>query len=312
MKIAHRLCLAALVAASLTAAARGRDNDLLPPPEEQPLQTILDRIHAHAEKDAWREADWKDPEIEAWLTKLVKGIGAACSTDLQLPCLPADVAPGDAAALGRSLRDVRLVTGPLETSILQHSFVLVDGSARISSVRDSVVIVRGAATISSVDNSLIVAGHLLNVSSASARNGKQPSILLSRGYLDGSILQNAIVHGGEGVEASMLRECTLVNCKPVRDVARDNNKLVNAKEFALGTPPLSALDDQIEVIASTTPTGAVFRYQGRRLFAELNTPIVDEAGQPVEPLAGWQLTFSDSRTTVFSKETRDAVIRRGR
>jgi hypothetical protein len=95
-------------------------------------------------------------------------------------------------------------------------------------------------------------------------------------------------------------------------MARDNNKLVTAKDFELGSPPLSALDGQIEVIASTTPPGAVFRHQGRRLFAELNTPIVDEAGQPVEPLAGWQLTFSDSRTTVFSKEGQDAVFRRGR
>ena len=135
---------------------------------------------------------------------------------------------------------------------------------------------------------------------------------MSRGYLDVSIVQGGIVHAGEGVEGSICRECSFVNCSRTRNAARDNNKLVTAKAFTLGSPPLSALTGQIDLVASTSPPGAVFRFQGRRLFAELNTPIVDETGQPVVPREGWRLTFADARVCVFSKEGQDAVIHRNR
>jgi hypothetical protein len=309
MQTVCRWTIGLLLVAGLGATTRGKDNDKLPPPEEQPLQAILDRIHDHEVKGAWRELGWKDQEIEAWLNKVVKQCSAACERDLALPCKWADVTP---SANADSLRNALWIADRLDTSFVQRSIVLVDGSARISSVRDSIVIVRGVATISSVDNSLIVAGHLLNVSSASSREGSPPSILLSRGYLDTSIVRNGILHAGEGVEGSICRDCCFVNCRPQRETARDNNKVATARDFTLGSPPLSALAGQIEPLASTSPPGAVFRFQGRRLFAEVNTPIVDESGQPVAGLDGWKLTFADSRATVFSKEGQDAVFHRPR
>jgi hypothetical protein len=49
--------------------------------------------------------------------------------------------------------------------------------------------------------------------------------------------------------------------------------------------------------------------QDRRYVADLNEPIVDEAGQPVEALRDWKVTCIGDSVAILSTASADAVVR---
>ena len=54
-------------------------------------------------------------------------------------------------------------------------------------------------------------------------------------------------------------------------------------------------------------TGMVFRLDGRRHVAAVGEPIVDDAGQPVETLRGWQLAFASEKSPFPRRRIRRRV-----
>ena len=62
---------------------------------------------------------------------------------------------------------------------------------------------------------------------------------------------------------------------------------------------------------SRTPpaAGAVLRFADRRYVADLDQPIVDEAGRAVEGLEGWKLNYAGDELAVFARGDAEAVVR---
>jgi hypothetical protein len=108
--------------------------------------------------------------------------------------------------------------------------------------------------------------------------------------------------------------------------APPSGKVVKAPDLPLERMPKHPLSAKIELLgenksdpaarpglispfgADSQGTGVVFRYGGRRYVADLDQPIVDEAGDPVSPLEGWRLTFAAEKFAVLSRDSSDALI----
>ena len=57
------------------------------------------------------------------------------------------------------------------------------------------------------------------------------------------------------------------------------------------------------------PTAVIFQFEGRRYFADLGQPIVDEAGAPVAALQGWQLLSLANKLAILSGPEGVTVLR---
>src|SRR5262245_29552653 len=104
-------------------------------PKQDPLQTVLDRIHGHAANDAWKNGPFTDEAIEKWLDKLVGSVANAANfPDLKVPVRLADVKPPPAEnpagkGRGRSLSGALLVAKDvdLKSISVRDSVILADG-----------------------------------------------------------------------------------------------------------------------------------------------------------------------------------------
>jgi hypothetical protein len=106
-------------------------------------------------------------------------------------------------------------------------------------------------------------------------------------------------------------------------------KSVQIADLPLGPMPSHSLGDKIAFLGAvhtkrkaqaglviprpgsrgdTEATSAVFRYEGRRYVADREQPIVDEAGNVVESLKDWRLTFVEDKVAIFSNQTADVVV----
>lgn len=313
------LAVGFLAALSFDDAALAADIERDPPPSET-LQMVLDRIHTHAAGEVWKQAGWTDAALEGWIDKLLKQLSETAGKELKAPLRLADVKPPDANAQANPndlvVRGGLRVGKNLKHSIVQDSILLADGNVEVSTVRNSIIIGRSIVTASSCDSSLIVAGRYFRVSSDRVAAGTSPgSVLLSRGYGEINFARGSILCAPLGLEVVALAEgATYVNCKPRQDPQQNNgSKSVTGKPLPLGEPPASPLEKQLELVGyMTAPQGALFRFQGRRLFAEKDQPIVDENGVAVKDLAGWTLSHVDLRMALFTSGDQEACVFKAR
>lgn len=303
----RRWLLLLLLLVGWTASTRGADIERDPPPSET-LQVVLDRIRTHADATAWKENGWTDAAIETWIEKLLKQLGDATGKELKAPVQFKEVKPaGDADV---TLRNMLRIGKNIKGGVVYDSIVLADGNAELSTVRNSIVIARRVVTTSSIDNSLIISGRYFRCSSA--RNVANPagpgSILLSRAYGEINSAQDTTICAPLGLDATTANNVTLVNSKFTRVLNQQNVQIVN-KPLPLGEPPASPLEKQLEHLGyMSTPLGVLFRFQGRRLFAEKDLPIVDERGEAIKELAGWTLTHVDLRMALFTSGDQEACM----
>jgi hypothetical protein len=309
-------------------------------PYDDTLQMVLDRIHEHAKDEAWRAPGWKDDKIEAWLEKLVAAVAKGTERpELKLPVRMADLQAADPTRL--TLRGSgRLITsGPQVFLGARDSLILSDGNLELMIPQNCVIVARGVVKTSGARNCVIVAGSYIGTEYDGEPGGRVGgSLLVSRGIIDARSANGSTLIAGLGSNVERSDGAIFVN-QPVpvelqpfprqkepRSVEIANLPLeplpkvpLAEKMILLGTivtppvPPQPRVPGQMPVPRPTTRggnfTGAVFHFDKQRYVADLNQPIVDQSGQPVEALAGWELTFASDRVALFSREGSDALVR---
>jgi hypothetical protein len=302
-----------------------------PPAQENTLQAVLDRIHEHAKDEAWRQGGWQDEKIEKWLDKLVGAIAKGADLpDLKVPVRLAELQPADPARpilgagsllIGKDLKRVLSA---------RNSVILADGNVELGIPQDSVIIARGAVSVMGAKNCVIVSGTYITSShDGEPGGGGMGSVLVSRGWLDIRSAHGSILLAGEGLAVERSENAVFVNRalpEPVDRLPRHNgSRSVKAPDVPLEPLPVHPLSGKIKLLGMiqqpANPAGlmmpvrggpvggVVFRFGDRRYVADLNEPIVDEAGQPVEGLGNWRLTFVADRLAVFGKGESQAVVR---
>jgi len=308
------------------------------PPEKDTLQAVLDRIHNHAAGDAWKQPGWKDDAIQAYLDKLVAAISVAGEIkDLKVPVRLADVKPPDPAARIRLFREEgQLIVGKdIKIRSASRSIILADGSVELQSTpEDCIIIARHAVVGSTITRRcLIIAGTYVEASiDGEPGNVASGSIILCPGTARVRSAYGSIIASRD----PRVDSCTgalFVNSE-VKGRDRGGSRSVMTPSIALEPLAAHPLCNKIEVlgVVSMPPPppapgpgglppplrldrsnlfamGLVFRLDGRRHFASVNEPIVDDAGNAVPALSGWQLAFVADSLAVFRNGEADAVLR---
>jgi len=310
-------------------------------PATDTLQAVLDHIHTHAATVAWRNGSFKDEAIEAWLKKLVGRIAKeAEQPDLKLPVTFADVRP---APDGRqALQNVLIVGQTIRrpSTSFQNSVLLADGSVEVEGLRGCVVVARGAVHVRMVSEySVIASGAFVKITliDGDPRNPANGSLIATRGWADVGTPHGSLIAALQGVSISRTAGSgtVLINTPPpdmTRALGGRGNDLKSLKITDLSLEPLrqpshtgtmaflGAVRGERTLVRNLggpivreqkemAPVSAVIRYEGRRYVADLDQPIVDEAGQPVVALQDWKLTFVDEKIAILSSDISDAVLR---
>jgi hypothetical protein len=311
-------------------------------PYDDTLQMVLDRIREHAKDDAWRAPGWKDEKIEAWLEKLVAAVAKGTERpELKLPVRMANLQPADPARPIQLPGKRLIASGSQRIRGVQESLILCDGNLDIPSPRNSVIIARGVVKAPGSSNCVIVAGTYIGSDhdgDIGARTGG--SLLVTRGFIDIGTAYGSTLISGLRVQADRSEGALFVNqpvpvelnAFPLHQEPR-SVEIANVPIEPLPKVPLAETMAMLGTIVTPPPppkpvglggfrlppnafsrgggnfTGAVIRVAKQRYVADLNQPIVDQAGQPVEALAGWELTFATDRVALFSRDGSDVLMR---
>lgn len=300
------------------------------PPQNDTLQTILDRIRTHAASHTWEKEGWKDEAIEAYLDKLLATIAAATqSKDLKLPVRLADVRPLKPAVRPPVVQDGVLVIGKdlKLTGSIRNSIVFADGSVELHTVPDACVIVARHAIVgrSITRNCVLVAGnHFATLYDGDSTNPNVGSVIVSGGtaHIYGSY--GSIIAAGDEIRTDSCLSSIFVNSE-IRGRDRGGSRSVRVPGLILEEALAHPLSSKIKVlgVVNALPlpaknlrrlrdpdiVGVIFRIGDRRHLATVGEPIVDDAGIPVEALKGWQLSFATDRIAIFRNGDADAVVR---
>lgn len=343
-RIACTLLVGLSLCGALPTLVRAAPADIDPPAnDENPadLEKLFARLREIMGGKDWQKEGFREVQIDAWLTGLIERVRRVTG-DPQLFDLPvrfADVVAEpqqDAAALPRPpgggplpglVGKLIVSDSDVELAHATRCIVLVDGNARVSFANESVIVARGAVYVAHGRGNVIVAGHFIHVShdgqSRPARNpagglarapgGGMPlmevvlpgSILVSGSTIDVSHAHGSICVAGDAVRISHANGCYFIVPPDSVQASHQNG----CHEF-LGTdvrPTIrrDPLADKVKVEMLLPRKGAVFRFDGRRYVADLGAEIKDEAGKPVEALAGWKLSFCDADYALFTKKTED-------
>jgi hypothetical protein len=348
MKLVFRgrpLVLAAMAVFALAARA---EIPRTGPLQQDTLQAVLDRIREHAANDAWKRGGLQDDAIEKWLDKLVGSVAKAAEfPDLKLPVRLVNVRPPDPEQPLGGLR-TRSQTGvlivgknvDLKNAMLRDSIVLADGSVEIESARGCVIVARGAITVRSMSSySVLVSGVFVKIAQfdGEPRVATNGSLIVSRGRAEIGTAYGSLIVAPDGVgltRASTARDAVFINTPlpPNPRIAAPGaaappvGRAIQANDLPLERMSKHSMAAKLELLGvvkteatqrpglipmlgnEMQPAGVVFRYDGRRYVADLGQPIIDEAGEPIEPLQGWKLTFAGDRFAVFSRDDADAIV----
>jgi hypothetical protein len=301
-----------------------------PPVQGDTLQGVLDRIHDHAQNDQWRQGGWQDAKIEAWLDRLVAAVARGADLpELNLPVRQADLQPADPARL--IMQPGSLVIGKDFKRILgaRNSLILADGHIELGIPRDCVIVARGAVSVSGARNCVIVSGTYVTSSHDGEPGNGGGSILVSRGWMDVQSAHGSVLVAGEGLTTQRSEGALFVN-RPIPDAfdrfpRHNGSRSIKVLDLPLEPLPVHPLAAKIKLLGMIQGTvdpleprlssrmqpvaGAVFRFADRRYVADLNEPIVDEAGEAVETLKDWELTYATDRLAVFGKGDAQAIVR---
>ncbi len=311
-----------------------------------PLQAVLDRVHAHAGQEAWKETGFKDELIEAWLDKIVSLISTAGSlSKLKLPVRFADVKPADSEH-GRAFSKALLVGKDLDLkgARLRNSLVLADGNVNVESAESSVIIARGAVIAARTSASVIVSGIYVKIAAdgqAAVRGeNAKGSLVVSRGWANVERIDETVLATKEDALVGMMMtggifvNATLVLGSSSVYTGERRPKSVKVRDLPLEDLPDHPLSKRLAFVgivypealdssrsarllmamagretAPPQPTGLVFRLDGKRYSAELNKPILNQAETPVSELADWKLSYLDNDLALFSSSGADVPLR---
>ena len=162
-----------------------------------------------------------------------------------------------------------------------------------------------------------------------------PDIILSRGLAEISMASyGSLIAAAGGIRLESCQNTTFLNAE-IQGRDRGGSRSIHVPTLLLERPPAHPLSAKIEVLGVVSPppappaaagvgrgaflpdrlgrgnlnfTGIVFRLDGRRHVAAVGEPIVDDAGQPVETLRGWQLAFASEKVAIFRNGESDAVV----
>lgn len=334
----------ALVSLLAGATARAEIPRILPPKQDT-LQAVLERIQTHASTDAWKQGGFQDEAIEKWLDKLVGSIAKGANLpELKLPVRQADVVPVD--PLQRITAPRALIIGKdvkLGMTFLKNSLVLADGKVSIENAQECVIVARGPVTVKHSQGCVIVSGVHISVPMFDGvpNDTKGGSLLVSRGRVDVKMAYGSKIVSPSGFDQTpglLQRNIVLINTptKPLDPamaalVARNGApaEVVKIPNLPLELLPEYGVSNKITLLGAVHAqrqiqigfgpvvrnrteigaVGAVIRFQGKRYVADLDQPIVDEAGEIVAGLRGWVLTFVDDKSGIFSSQDADAVVR---
>lgn len=307
-------------------------------PYDDTLQMVLDRIHEHAKNEAWRAPGWKDEKIEAWLEKLVAAVAKGTERpELKLPVRQANLQPAD--PVRPFLQNSLIIVSGSQTLLgARDSLVLADGHLEVIGPQNSVIVTRGAVKVSSARNCVIVTGGYIGAELDGEPGGRESgSLLVTRGKIDVRHAFGSTIMAGLGASVERSDGAVFVNQPVPVDVPpiaiHKESRSVEIANLPLEPLPKVRLAEELTLLGTiVTPpppqpfvpgrlvatrlssrgiqfTGAVVRFDKQRYVADLNQPIVDQAGQPVEALAGWELSFATDRVALFSRDGSDALVR---
>lgn len=304
------------------------------------LQGVLDRIHQHAAGEDWRQAGWRDEQIERWLDHAVGLIAKAAEyPDLKLPVrlteMKADVKAAELTP-GSTVSGALIVGKNIDLTgvTLENSVVLADGNVELTSPRGCVVVARGAIRVHTFSQyCVLVSGVYVNVLAAdgspqdTASNG---SVILSRGWADVQSAFGSLIFAPEGIVLELSRDASFINAALV-GLDRSGNRSLRVRGLPIEDLPEAPFTKPPRVVGLVRPdavhvdlrqramnpnpepvkqpTGVVLRFADRRYFASFGQPILDQDGKPVEALRGWQVAFADDHLAILSSATADVPIR---
>ena len=280
-------------------------------PDKDTLQAVLDRIHTHAEGNAWQTAGFRDEAIEGWLDKLLAKVTTAAEIPpLKLPVRLSDVsAPKDPGR--QTLHDKTLIVGKhVEVFFLRNSILWADGNAEVGHAQNSVILARGAVSVSNARNCVIVTGIAVEAAHDGENlAGANASVMVTRGAANLSFAWGTKIAAPEGVTVSNPQNALFLNGPVPKSDDRSGCRSVQVGDFGLGTIRRHPLAAQIIPIGFVQPKGLVFRFDGKRYVAEVGQPITDEAGAELAALKGWQVSFATGKLAVFSRADIDFAVR---
>jgi hypothetical protein len=305
----------------LLTALFGRSGAAPVPVEPQPeteLPDLFDRVRTVTRAQDWQREDWTDPQLEQRLEKLVSAVADATggNATAKLPVKFADVRHRPAERRPGAIEQL-VVSDNVNLSRAERSIILSDGNVRISFANDCLIVARGAVNVSHGRRNVIVAGHFIHTSHdgrsqpmrGAVAGGGMPamqvvepgSLLISGLAVDVSHAHGSIVVAPSLVRISHANGCSFIN-SPRREIGHNNGCAEFADDkFPHISAPQHALGAEISITWIQPRKGAVFTYRDRRYVAEIDKPIVDEAGQPVVALEGWTITYVDEGFVLFSK-----------
>ncbi len=201
------VCVVIFLAATAT-AVRGDIPQI--DPKQGTLQAVLDRIHAHAANDAWKQGGFTDEAIEKWLDKLVASVSTAANfPELKVPARLANVKPPPPAnpmapaRIGRLLNGALIVAkdADLKNARWQDSIVLADGAVDVDSARGCVIIARGPVTVRSSSYSIIVSGIYVRIAEfdGEPRTAINGSLIVSRSRAEIGTPYGSLIVAPDGV-----------------------------------------------------------------------------------------------------------------
>jgi hypothetical protein len=312
--MAHRHWLALYFIGCFWSAAGGLARGEVPRnnvPDKDTLQAVLDRIHTHAEGNAWQNAGFRDEAIEGWLDKLLAKVAAAAETpNLKLPVRLAEVSVPN-GQVPQGLRDKTLTVGKnVNVSFLRNSIVWADGNVEVAHAENSVIVARGAASVSHARNCVIVSGIAVEVAhDGDGQAGTNASVMVTRGSVNLSFAWGTKIAAADGVTVSHAQNALFLNGPVPKGADRGGCKSIQIGDFGLGQLPQHPLAAQVKFIGFVQPKGIVFRFADKRYVADVAQPITDEAGAELPALKGWQVSFATNKLAVFSRADVDFAVR---
>jgi len=255
---------------------------------------------------------------------------------LKLPVRMGDVKPFDPTPRNAFRPEGMLLIGKnlKITNAPQRSIILADGSVELMSIPQECIIVARHAIVgrSNLRSCVLVAGsYFCGQYDGMPDNPAAGSLIITRGRAEMTASWGSLIAAGENIQLGMCQNTIFLNSE-IQGNDRGGSRSIRAANLLLAPPsphPLCAKIEVTGVVTAPPPalapgrnlpfgpeanrpglvTGAVFRLDGRRHVADVGQPIVDDFGQPIESLRGWQLSFATDKFAVFRNGDADAVVR---
>ena len=286
------------------------------------LESILARVRAIAASDDWKKDGWKDPQLEALLTRLMAKVRKA--TELKHLRLPVDfdeVHPvGNAAGLLEMNKGRRLLVsrGGKVTSV-KRGILLVDGAVDVSIAEDSIIIATLSAQVYSGNRNIVLAGMF----AGSHRDGSDDyskysagSLIVSGSVVDVNSSYGTVCAAPDLIQASSPKGVVFLNAKEKVVTFPKSCRNIHTDDLALA---FRGVDNPLKDKLAITGTVLYATRKEKILFdlpdgtgpyvGRMNAPFTRPDGTVIESLKGWRLTVAFSSSYfLFEREKQVAAF----